>query len=255
MINVSHEGKTVLVTGGAGGIGVSVCEAFALSKANVIVNYRSHDEESEMFVKSLADKYKIKAIGAKGDLSKVDDISKIFDKAQDEFGSVDILINCAGKQATGNFMDITVEEWEESFKSNITAVFLASQEFAKRNIAQKKGGHIINFLSKSAFYPTSKNNVYYVVNKTGEVGLTRALAVELVEYGIYVNAIIPGFVDTKMIHNQGKERADSLLKRAPLHRFTKPEELAEAIAIITDDDGKMLVGSIVDLSGGIMLGY
>ena len=77
MINVSHEGKTVLVTGGAGGIGVSVCEAFALSKANVIVNYRSHDEESEMFVKSLADKYKIKAIGAKGDLSNYSLLEKI----------------------------------------------------------------------------------------------------------------------------------------------------------------------------------
>ncbi len=254
MITVQNEGKVVFVTGGSSGIGAAVCEEFASTGARVCVNYRSHDKEVETFVESLKEKYGAEVIGCKGDMSDPEGVKTAFDHAYDTFGSVDVLVNCAGKSLNVDLLEADQEGWNASCDSNVTAMFLATQEFARRNIALNKGGRVVNVLSKAAFLPTSKEHGYYVMNKTGEWGLTRSTACELVEHGIYVNGVIPGFVKTPATARMGEE-FNKKIARAPLHRFTEASEFAQAVNVIANESGKLLVGSIIDLSGGIMLGF
>ncbi len=254
MITVQNEGKVVFVTGGTSGIGAAICKEFAKTGAKVCVNFRSHEEDAIRFVESLKEEYKAEVVACKGDMSKPEDVKKAFDIAYKAFGQVDILINNAGKNINRKLQDVTLEEWGTACDANVNAMFLTTQEYAKRNIAIAKGGRVVNVLSKAAFLPTSKEHGYYVMNKTGEWGLTKSTACELVEYGIYVNAVIPGFTKTPATDAMG-EAFQKKLKRAPLHRFTEPEELAEAINIIANESGKLLVGSIIDLSGGLLLGF
>lgn len=254
MVSVDHRGHTVLITGGCKGIGSGITKMFAKAGANIVANYRSDPVGCETFVDQIRAEYAVNAIGVQADVSREDHVSALYTAAEAAFGRVDILINNVGSTRTTYLTEIENEEWEFYLRNNLTAYFLMTREFARRNIPDGKGGQIVNILSKAAFSTTTKGRGCYVTNKTGELGLTRASAVELADYKIYVNAIVPGFVWSETTRAMGEEFTRKL-HRSPLKRAYEPEELGQTAAFITSDCCQVMVGSVVDLSGGLMLGF
>ncbi len=251
-------GKTVIVTGGSKGIGSGISEVFAEEGANLIVNYRSDKEGSEAFVKSLTDRFNCKAAAVQADVGYEADVRRIFDFAIEQYGQLDILINNAGKGITTLLQDVELEEWEQGLRDNMTGMFLMSREFARRVIPQKRRGWIVNILSKASLTTTTMGRAVYVSNKTGEMGLTKQLAVELTQHGIHVNGVMPGSVlSSRSLEARQRDPAafEARARRSPLKRFGTPVELGQMVAFLASERAVLAVGSIVDMTGGMLLGF
>lgn len=245
--------KIVIVTGGAKGIGAAISETFAQEGAKLVVCYRSGADASEAFIQSLRDRYGTECIGVQGDLGNMDVVRRIFDETENTFGVPDVLINNAGGAKTTMLTDISLEEWNQTLQGNLTAVMYMSREFARRVIPTGRGGKIVNTLSKIAISTTSKGRTCYVVNKTAELGLTRQLAVDLVEHDIIVNGVLPGTVVTDLNRNMPNLAAKAA--RMPRKRCIEPQEIADTIAYLASNRSEAMVGSLVDCTAGLLLGF
>ena len=205
-MDLGYKGKTVIITGGTKGIGSGISEVFAQEHANLIIDYRSNkDNSSEIFIQKLRDKYGVEAYGIQQDLSQEDCAKKIIDFAYEKFGRIDVLVNNAGgSNESSEIQDITLDDWNNALKNNVTQYYLMGSEFARRLINENKKGAIVNVLSKASMTTTTKGRACYVTNKTAQLGLTRQMAVDLSQYGIIVNGVMPGSV-----MNQRMEKRDS----------------------------------------------
>lgn len=250
--------KTVIVTGGSKGIGAGIVEVFAQEGANVVINYHSSPEPAEKMVGDFAEKYGVKLIAVKGDVGSEDDVKALFDAAEAAFGTVDVLVNNAGRGGTKLVQDMTLEEWNASLNDNLTGQFLMSREFARRIIPTGKAGSIVNILSKASMTSTTKGRVGYVANKAGEMGLTHALAVDLTEHKIRVNGVMPGFVLAHTLLEQQRNNQEEFqrrINRVPIKRVGQPWEIGTMCAFLASDQCELAVGTVVDMTGGLLLGF
>lgn len=245
--------QIVIVTGGAKGIGAAISEAFAQEGARLVVCYRSNPDRCEAFIQSLRETYRAECIGVCGDISQMDTVTRIYDETERVFGIPNILINNAGGAKTTALVDISLDEWNQTLKGNVTATMYMSREFARRVIPAGRGGKIVNILSKVAVSATSKNRTCYVVNKTAELGLTRQLAVDLVQHNIIVNGVLPGLVITDI--NRNMPNLPMKEARMPRKRAIRPSEIADTTVYLASNRAEAMVGSIVDCSGGLLLGF
>lgn len=255
-MDLGFKGKTVIITGGTKGIGSGITEVFAEEGANLIVDYRSDREGSEKFIAEIAEKYHVEAYGVQADVGKPEDVKRIFDFAEGKYGRLDVLINNAGggKKST-MIWDITLEEWQECLTNNLTGMFMMSQEFAKRMIANGWKGYIVNVLSKASLTTTTKGRACYVSNKAGEMGLTKQLAVDLTDKGIIVNGIMPGSVMNTFMSEWTEEQIAERAKRSPIGRLGQPYEFGKMVAFLASEQNQLSVGAPVDNTGGMMLGF
>ncbi len=257
-MNLGLNNKTVIITGGAKGIGAGISQVFAQEGANLVINFHSNAAEAEAYADSLRIKYGCKAVCVQGDIGKEEDVKHIFDVASENYGLVDILINNAGRGFSTKFTDISLDEWNRSLGDNLTGQFLMSREFARRIIPTGQKGWIVNILSKASMTSTTKGRVCYVSNKAGELGLTHAMAVDLTEYGIHVNGVMPGFVMASSLSKQKETDPAEFqrrINRVPLKRAGEPWELGNMVAFLASDQCALAVGSIVDMTGGLLLGF
>lgn len=257
-MNLGHKGKTVIITGGAKGIGSGISEVFAREGANLVINYHSCAKESETFGNSLKGKYGIGVICVQGDIGNEGDVVRIYDEAEKAFGSLDVLVNNAGRGFTKDFWDISLEDWNQQLNDNLTGQFLMAREFARRMVPSRRRGWIVNILSKATMTSTTKGRVTYVSNKAGEMGLTHSLAVDLTEYGIHVNGVMPGFVMASTMRKQLEQDPEDYklrVERVPIKRPGDPVEIGNMVAFLASDQCELAVGTIVDMTGGLLLGY
>jgi NAD(P)-dependent dehydrogenase (short-subunit alcohol dehydrogenase family) len=254
-MDLNLRGKTVIVTGGSKGIGSGISEVFAQEGANVVINYRSDAEGSQAFSRNLSDRYDCQTIAVQGDVGNEEDVVRIFDQTMEAFGQLDILVNNAGKGIAKMIWDITLEDWHQAYNDNLTGMFLMSREFARRQIAAKRPGKIVNVLSKASLTTTTPGRACYVANKTGEMGLTKQLAVDLTPYGIHVNGVMPGFVRSSMTDRSKPEDLERRIARVPIKRLGEPNEIGYMVAYLASDKAVLNVGSIVDVTGGLLLGF
>lgn len=246
--------KTVIITGGTKGIGSGISEVFAEEGANLIVDYRSDEKGSEAFIQTLRDRFGANCYGIQADVSKPEDVKRIFDFAEQKFGRLDILVNNAGGAPMNMIWDISLEEWKNALDNNLTGMFMMSKEFAIRLMAVPKGGRIVNLLSKASLTTTTKGHGSYVVNKTAEMGLTKQLAVDLTDKGIIVNGIMPGTVKNQK-YVEGSPQAEARLKRLPMGRYGEPYEFGKMVAFLASEQCQLAVGAVIDFTGGMMLGF
>lgn len=255
-MDLGFHGKTVIITGGTKGIGAGITEVFAEEGANLIVDYRSNKENSsEDFIAEIAEKYHVEAYGIQADVSKPEDVIRIFDFAEEKFGRLDVLINNAGSGITTMIEDISLEEWNQALANNVTGQFLMCQEFAKRLLAINKKGYIVNLLSKASLTTTTKGRACYVTNKAAEMGLTKQLAVDLGDRGIIVNGIMPGSVMNQMMAGYTPEQLKARAERSPIKRLGEPYEFGKMVAFLASEQNTLSVGAPVDNTGGMMLGF
>jgi len=248
--------KVAVVTGGTKGIGKGCCYVLAGEGVNLVINFRSDPEGAELVKKDIEEKFGVKVLLVQGDASKVETVDDIFDKAIAEFGTVDIVVNNAGGGGTDGrrpFEDQTFSSWRACQDNTVNGQFLMCKKYVKYWKDNNRGGHIINVISKSCIMSNSIMNEAYASAKGALLALTRSLAHEVTPYGIYVNGIVPGYVQTERSHAEGTERYYKMLPLLPTGRFGTPYDMGTVVAFLSSPLSNQIIGAIVDCTGGTIL--
>lgn len=242
-------GKVAVVTGASKGIGAEVAKQLAAQGASVVVNYASSKSGADNIVSEIV------AGGAKGvavqaDISKPEDIRKLFDETRKAFGKLDILVNNAGIYEFGAIEEVTPEHFHRQFNLNVLGLILTTQEAAKYFGSQ--GGSVINIssiVSKTAI-PTT---VVYSATKAAVDSITRTLSAELGPKKIRVNAVNPGMVETEgnaSARDSENDFRKMTIAQTPLGRIGKVDDIAPAVVFFASDDSKWITGEVLYIAGG-----
>jgi len=242
------KGRVALVTGASSGLGVQFSRALADNGAAVALVARRGDR-----LKSLKDEIEGKggkAIAVEADVTDSAAMARAFDAAEKAFGTVTILVNNAGIAHGGRAVEMPAEEWRKVLSTNLDAVFFCAQEGARRMLAAKKQGAIVNIASVLGLM-VAKGAVAYAAAKAGVVQVTKALAVELAFKGVRVNAIAPGWFVTEMNDDYlASEAGDKIKREIPMGRFGKAGELDGALLLLASDAGSYITGATLVVDGG-----
>jgi NAD(P)-dependent dehydrogenase (short-subunit alcohol dehydrogenase family) len=247
------EGKGVVVSGAAQGIGRAVAMAFAAEGAGVVLL----DNEADVLA-ATADS--IRATGARvealaGDVSRRDDVRKAVELAVERFGHLDAAVQVAGIADFLPFLDVTDESWERILGVNLKGTWYLVQEAGRAMVNARTRGAIVVTSSTNAFQPEA-GGLCYNTSKSGQVAVMHTAALELSRHGIRVNAIAPGIINTRLswfvINNPEQSRV--FLDRIPLGRFAEPEEMAKPILWMCSDDASYLSGHLMVVDGAMTAG-
>ena len=244
------ENKVAVVTGASKGIGAGIAKGLAAEGAAVIVNYSSAKAGADKVVADIVAAGG-KAIAVQADVSKKADVERLYAETLQAFGSVDVLVNNAGVYQFGALEDITEEEFNRQFNTNVLGLLFATQG-AVKNFSDK-GGSIIN-ISSTVTRITPPGSSVYTGTKGAVDSITQVLSKELGHKKIRVNAINPGIVETEGTHTAGFIGSDFHLeaeKQAPLGRIGQPNDIATIATFLASEDSGWLTGEILLASGGI----
>lgn len=242
--------KVALVTGASRGIGRAVALRLGQQGMAVAVNYRASDGEAE----SLAAEIRAaggEALTVRADVSDPDAVKAMFRQIHAAYGRLDVLVNNAGIVKDEYLMMLTPDTVDRCLDLNIKGYMYCAQQ-ASLKMFRKKSGVIINVSSVSAQVALAGQTVYSAT-KGAVNSMTRTMAKELAPYGIRVNAVAPGFVQTEMIDQLPPEKREQYLKQIPLGRFARAEEVADAVAFLAGDAASYVTGQILVLDGGLEL--
>ena len=245
------EKKVVIVTGGGTGIGRTIALEMAKAGADVVVSSRNlaNLEKVAEEIKSLG-RHPLTVVT---DVSVGEQVRNMVQQTVDTFGRVDILVNNAGISHRTLLVDLSEEEWDNIMATNVKGVFLCIQAAAKHMMKQKYG-KIINIASIVGLRPARPGTTAYCTSKAGVISLTKASAIELAPYGINVNTIAPGSIETE-IYRRGRteEQIQQWLdsaRRAPMGRVGEPQDIANAALFLASDDSSFLCGETIVVDGG-----
>jgi 3-oxoacyl-[acyl-carrier protein] reductase len=242
-------GKVAVVTGASKGIGAAIAKQLAAEGASVVVNYSSSKADGEKVAKEVTS-LGGQAVAVQGNMSKQDDIERLFDKSRAAFGRLDILVNNAGIYEFSPLEKITEEHFHKHFNLNVLGLLLASQAAAKQ--FDGSGGSIINISSVASTLAIPESAVYSAT-KAAVDAITRVLASELGPRGIRVNAIRPGMVVTEGTNSAGITESDmrkQVEAQTPLRRIGQPKDIAGAAIFLASDDSAWITGESFVISGG-----
>jgi len=245
--------KKALITGASRGIGREIALAYAKEGADVALNYLS-SEEAAVELKDLIEKeYKVKALLVKADTSNEDDVKTMVDKTMEAFGSIDILVNNAGILTSVAMEDMDIKTWDQTINIDLRGTFLTTK-FVLPHMKKNKSGRIINITSQLAQIG-SQGLTHYTAAKAGVIGMTKSLAREVGEYGITVNCIAPGTIETDLIDELDEDWKQQKQKELVIPRFGKAEEVApSAVFLASDPDGNLYTGQTLGPNmGDVML--
>jgi 3-oxoacyl-[acyl-carrier protein] reductase len=242
-------GKVAVVTGASKGIGASIAEHLAAEGASVVVNYASSKAGADAVVKRIQDKGG-KAVAVQGDVSKLEDIKKVFAETKKAFGKLDVLVNNAGIYEFSPLENVTADQFHKMFDLNVLGLLLTTQEAVK--LIGASGGSIINVSSIVGPMPVGQASVYSAT-KAAVDAITVSLSQELGPKKIRINSINPGMVETEGLHSGGfaeSEFRKSLESRTPLGRIAQPEDIAKAAVFFASDEAGWVTGQTLILAGG-----
>jgi glucose 1-dehydrogenase len=246
------ENKVAVITGSSSGIGSAIALAFAKEGAAVAVDYRSHPDEAKEIVEQV-ERFGGRAISVHADVSSPEDVKNLIQKAVEEFGRLDVMINNAGMEEKMPFLETPLDVWNKTIAVNLTGAWLGCQEAAKQMVSQGGSGRILNISSVHEDLPMPTNSPY-CATKGGLRMLMRTIAVELAPHNITVNNIAPGAVATPMDAplEEDANKMQQLLSEIPLRRMGKPEEVAALAVYLASDDAAYVTGSTFVIDGGMM---
>ena len=242
-------GKVAVVTGASKGIGAAIAKQLAAEGAAVVVNYSSSKTDGEKVAKEVT-ALGGKAIAVQGNMSKPEDIERLFAKSREAFGRVDILVNNAGIYEFMPLGKVTEDHFHKHFNLNVLGLLLASQAAARQ--FDGPGGSIINISSVVSTRGIPESAVYSGT-KGAVDAITRSLASELGPRGIRVNAIRPGMVETEGTRSAGIAESDmrkQVETQTPLGRIGQPQDIAGAAVFLASDDSSWITGETFMISGG-----
>lgn len=246
---MSLKNRIAIVTGGGQGIGKEICLRLAKSKVKIAI----FDVNEEMS-KEVVEEIRIRggeAITFKVDVAKYEEVKEGVNSIIDKFKGIDILINNAGITRDSLLLRMKEENWYKVLQINLTGVFNCIKAVI-RPMMKQKYGRIVNISSIIAI----RGNIgqaNYSAAKAGIIGLTKSAAREVGRYGITVNAVAPGFIDTAMTKKLNKELIDRIISQIPLQRIGKPEEVASLVAYLTSEEARYITGEVIKIDGGMAM--
>lgn len=243
---------TVLVTGGAGGIGSAICRVFAQNGFDVIINYHNGKQRAELLCEEIKNEYGTNARAVYCDVSDASSVREMFDEIDSSNEKVDVLINNAGVAQQKLFTDITDSEWKNMRGVNLDGTFYCCREALKRYMLPVHRGAILN-ISSMWGQTGASCEVHYSAAKAGVIGLTKALAKEVGLSGVRVNCIAPGVVMTDMMKGFDEQTLNELKEETPLNRLGTPEDIAEAALFLCGDKAGFISGQILGVNGGFVI--
>lgn len=252
--------QVIVITGAANGIGKACAERFAEEGANVACLDLA--EEQNEVVAANCRKLGVDALALHCDVTNKGSIQSVVDTILKKWGRIDVLVASAGIYTGSPLIEVSQDQWQRTIDINLTGVFLTNQVIAPLMMEQKSGS-IIN-LSSMAGKTSWPASAEYSASKSGVIGLTRSIAMELAPYGATVNAVCPGNTLTDMVQNVAKKVGamdglsgeDWLKQRAmdcPMKRLAEPWEIAGVIAFLASKDSRYLTGQAIEVDGGMIL--
>lgn len=244
------KGKTALVTGASNGIGRAIAMAMAAQGAKVIVNYHGSRECAEEVVKTILDLGQ-EAVAYQCDVADFEKCRMMIEHFAGEFGAIDILVNNAGITKDNLIMKMTEEEFDQVIQTNLKGTFNTIKHISRLFLKQRSG-KIINISSVSGVMGNA-GQANYSASKAGIIGLTKSVARELASRGICVNAIAPGYIETKMSEAVPEAAKQELLKQIPLKRMGQAEEVAHMAVFLASEKADYITGQVIHIDGGMSM--
>lgn len=243
-------GKVAVVTGAGRGIGRAIALKLADAGANLVLNYRSSEKETEELIKEIEAKG-VKAVSVKADVSKFDEAEEIIKKAKSEFGKVDILVNNAGITRDGLVMRMKEQDFDDVINVNLKGAFNCIRHVSPLMV-KNKGGRIIN-ISSVVGIVGNPGQINYCAAKAGIIGMTKSTAKELGSRGITVNAVAPGFIKSDMTDALSDKQKEGILSNIPLKKIGEAEDIANLVAFLASDMASYITGQVMQVDGGMAM--
>lgn len=244
------KGKSAIITGGVRGIGKGIAKMFCQNGADVMLVYRSNDEEAKKTIEELS-AFGTKVEIFKGDVANKECAEEVSKKAKDVFGKIDILVNNAGITNDKLMLRMSPEDFSKVIDVNLNGSF-NFMKYAGGIMMKQKSGCIINMSSISGI-EGNPAQINYSASKAGIIGMTKSAAKELGKRGIRVNAIAPGFIETDMTGVLTDEQKEAAAKNISLGRAGKPKDIAGAALFLASELGSYVTGQIIGVDGGLTI--
>lgn len=244
------EGKVALITGGSRGIGRAIALRLASMGARVAITYLSHTQSAQETLEALS-AMGGEGIALQGDVASARDVEACFQQVLSAWGGVDILVNNAGIIKDSLLVRMDEETWDRVLAVDLRGAYLCSRA-ALKGMLRKRWGRIINIGSVVGI-AGNPGQANYAAAKAGLIGLTRSIAKEVASRGITVNYIAPGYITTDIVEDLPQELKENILKRIPMGRFGKPEEIASLTAFLCTDEASYITGQVIAVDGGLVI--
>lgn len=242
--------KTALVTGASRGIGRAIALALASKGFAVALNYAGSHDAAEA-VKKEIEAAGGKAFTVQGDVSKSEDVDRVFKAVKDEFGGLDVLVNNAGINRDALLIRMKESNWDDVIATDLKSDFLTTKAAAAMMMRKRKGS-IIN-ISSVVGIMGNIGQANYAAAKAGVIGLTKACAKEMAARNIRVNAVAPGFIETAMTDGIPEKIREGMISSIPMGRMGQPEDVAKAVCFLASDDSAYITGQVLVVDGGLVM--
>lgn len=243
------EGRVAIVTGGTRGIGRAVAQCLAEDGASVVVS--GLDATRLAAATRELEGLGVPVLGVVADVSRREDVERLVDQTKERFARIDVLVNNAGITRDALLVRMKDEDWDRVLEVNLRGAFLMTRA-ATKVMMRQKAGRIIN-ISSAAGAMGNPGQANYSAAKAGLIGLTKSAARELARWGILVNAVAPGLIETDMATAMPVEAREALLAQVPLGRIGSGREIAEVVRFLAGDGATYVTGQVFHVNGGLYM--
>lgn len=247
---MSLQGKVAIVTGGSRGIGRAIVLMLAKEGCHVAFNYHQSEKQAKE-LESEVRKLGVKCFASQVDIKNFSKVKAWIDEVKEKLGQLDILVNNAGIVIDKALMLMSQEDWQEVVDTNLTGVFNASRSVIVTFLKQKNGD-IINISSVAGLVGLARQ-VNYSSTKGGVNAFTKALAKEVAAYGVKVNAVAPGYIDTDILSGMGGDQKEKIIESIPLGKLGRPEDVANCVKFLLSEQARYITGQIIQVDGGLAI--
>jgi len=242
------EDRTCLVTGGSRGIGRGIAEELGEHGANVVINYRSSEDEAYA-ARDVIEEGSGAAVVAQANVAEYDEVQAMYEAVSNEFGTIDVLVNNAGITMDTKFDEMTREQWERVVSVNLGGVFNCTK-ICYDDLQAAEEGRLIN-ISSVVGQQGNYGQANYATTKSGLFGFTRTIALEMARAGSTANCVAPGFVETDMLADVPERVRNNILERIPLDRFAEVEDITGIVRFLASHESSYMTGQILGVNGGM----
>jgi 3-oxoacyl-[acyl-carrier protein] reductase len=242
--------KVALITGGTRGIGKEIAYTLAEENYDIIINYRTENEELMKLKKEIEQK-RVRCLLLKGDVSNFEDCKKLVEEAINRMNHIDVLVNNAGITKDMLLMRMKPEDFNEVINVNLIGTFNMTKNVINYMMKERKG-RIIN-ISSVVGISGNAGQTNYAASKAGIIGFTKSLAKEVASRNILVNAIAPGFIQTDMTNILKENVKDEIAKTIPLKRMGTAKDVANVVKFLVSEDSSYITGQVIQVDGGMLM--